>query len=121
MWRVEHDPELSLLELRACGLVSSRDVEAIARAWARGLAATAGGSTVVLFDLRGLEPLEGEAVERLRDRVKVPTLQGGTVERLVIMVDSATVALQQRHAFIDEGREHLTQDPAEAQRLLGRQ
>ena len=62
MWRVEHDPHLKLLELRVRGFVASRDIDAIARAWARALAATAGDPCVALFDLRGLEPLEGAAV-----------------------------------------------------------
>ena len=118
MWRVKHDPHLKLLELRVRGFVASRDIDAIARAWARALAATAGDPCVALFDLRGLEPLEGAAVQRLRERIKVPALEGADVRRLVIVVDSATGALQQRYAVVDPTREFVTQDAAEAASLL---
>ena len=118
MWRVEHDPERAFLELRARRVLSLADVEHMALEWARALAATAGQATVALFDLRGLEPLEGDAVVRLRDLVKRPALDRPNVVRIVTIVDSATGALQQRHAILDPAREALTQSEQEARQLL---
>ena len=118
MWRIEHDPDRSLLELRAHGVLGLSAIDRVAEAWAKALAATAGARTAILFDLRGLEPLEGEAVERLRTRVKEPALALAHVERLVIVVDSAINTLQQRHALVDADREHITRDPDDARDLL---
>lgn len=118
MWRIEHDPDRSLLELRAHGVLGLSAIDRAAEAWAKALAATAAAPTVVLFDLRGLEPLEGEAVDRLRARVKEPALALDHVERLVIVVDSAINTLQQRHAMVDPSRERITRDPEDARALL---
>ncbi len=118
MWRIEHDPDRSLLELRAYGILGLPDIDALAEAWTKALAATASNPTVALFDLRGLEPLEGDAVDRLRMRVKQPALALENLRRLVIVVDSAINTLQQRHAMIDPDREFVTRDPDDARALL---
>lgn len=118
MWRIEHDPDRSLLELRAWGVVGLPSVDALADAWAKALASTAGNPTVALFDLRGLEPLEGDGIDRLRTRVKEPALQLDHLERIVILVDSAINTLQQRHALVDPARELITRDADDARALL---
>ena len=118
MWHIEHDPERSLLELRARGVLGLPAIDALSQAWATALAATASNPTVALFDLRGLEPLEGAAVERLNRRVKMPALAMPHIERLVIVVDSATNMLQQRHALLEPGREFVTRDTDHALALL---
>lgn len=118
MWRIEHDPDRSLLELRAHGVLGLSAIDALAESWAKALAATAAHPTVALFDLRGLEPLEGDAVDRLRLKVKRPALALDHLERLVIVVDSAINNLQQRHALLDPDREFITRDPEDARALL---
>jgi hypothetical protein len=118
MWRIEHDPDRSLLELRALGVLGLAELDALAEAWAKALAATANSPTVALFDLRGLEPLEGDAVDRMRARIKEPALALPNLQRLVIVVDSAINTLQQRHAMVDPERELITRDPEDARALL---
>lgn len=118
MWRIEHDPDHSLLELRAFGVLGLQAIDTLADAWAKALASTASRPTVALFDLRGLEPLEGEAVDALRQRIKEPALALEHLTRLVIVVDSAINTLQQRHALVDPEREVITRDPEDARALL---
>ena len=118
MWRIEHDPDRSLLELRAHGILGLPAIDELSEAWAKALAATASNPTVALFDLRGLEPLEGAAVDRLSHRVKMPALALPHLERLVIVVDSAINMLQQRHALLEPEREFITRDPDDARALL---
>jgi len=119
MWHIEHDPDRSLLELRARGVLGVPDLDALAEAWAKALGTTATQPTVALFDLRGLEPLEGDAVKRMRERIKEPALALPHLKRLVIVIDSAINMLQQRHAVVDPERELITRDPEDARALLG--
>ena len=118
MWRVEHDPETALLEIRARGFVSARDVVQLANAWARAIATAARAECQVLLDLRGLEPMEREAVIAFRTGVKRAALEIPGVDCIVILVDGATVAMQQHHSAHDADRERVTQEVLAAEKML---
>jgi hypothetical protein len=118
VWRVEYAPG-GRLTVRLRDHVSPMQLRDVAEAHARALEATGGEHFKVLLDLRGLFPLEADAVSLLGE-IKAIAAELGTCRGLVILVDSPTVALQQRRSrLLDEHFEHeIVQDEAEAERKL---
>jgi hypothetical protein len=120
MWRVEFDPDEQLLTLRLTHQVSASEMRNLARAHARALAATGGEPFRVLVDLRGLYPLDGPAAEILGDMKRVAAHLDGYLGRAVL-VDSPTVAMQQRNTTFEEGgddREVITMDERNARAFV---
>jgi len=118
MWRIEYDPEEQALHLRMTDHVSSAQMRDLADSHARALEHTAGEPFKVLMDLRGLFPLESEAVALMgalkRVAASLPGCQG-----FAVLADSPTVAMQQRRTRVREGEEELiTLDPEQARRFL---
>lgn len=123
MWSVEFDPANRLLTLRLVYNVSATQMEALARAHAQALLATAGDPFRVLADLRGLAPLDSEAATVFADLRRSANGFPGFRGRVVV-TDSATVAMQQRRTLGDESGharpELITMDEGEARAFLGR-
>ena len=120
MWRVEYDPAARLLSMRLVDAVDGRQARALARAHAGALEATAGAPFRVLFDLRGLAPLDEDAAAVLADVKRVAATLAGYQGR-AILVDSPTIAMQQRRATLEEEApavEVITTDPDEARSFL---
>lgn len=128
MWRVSHDPEAHLVTVRLADHVTITDMHAIAEAHARALAATGGVPFKVLIDARGLFPLEAEAVVLLAAMKRVAAELAG-YRALVVLVDGATVAMQQHRTRVvtikgsttsrtDATDEVVTTDELEAKRLV---
>lgn len=120
MWRIEYDPARRVLTLRLAHDVRAPQMRSLARAHARALEASGGQPFRVLADLRGMRPLDPEAAAIFRDIKRVaaslPSYRGR-----VVLVDSATVAMQQRNTVREDGedrRELVTLDPDEARRFL---
>ena len=116
MWYVEFDPTKKLLTLRLGAMVTAQGVRQLMRAHAQALAATGGSEFGVLADLRGLAPLDREAAnlfsEIKRSAVALPGFRGRAV-----LVDSATIALQQKRTSMDMDAsqfELVTTDEGEA-------
>ncbi len=118
MWRVAYDPGSELLSMQLRGHVGPSEMRELARAHAEALEATGGQPFGVLLDLRGLTPLEDEAVDVLFEMKRIAAALPG-FRAMVVLVDSATVGMQQRRTRIEgPTREVLTMDAAEATRLL---
>ncbi|MEM9068237.1 MAG: hypothetical protein AAGE52_07010 [Myxococcota bacterium] len=123
MWRVEYDPDRRLLTLRLRDLVNPGDIRELASAQAEALSCTAGTPFRVLVDLRRLFPLEQEAVDLFAELKRVVHEQQG-FRGLVVLTDSATVAMQQHHTRVRQGtdpeRELITTQNREAEAFLER-
>ncbi len=120
MWRIEHDPEARTIRIQLIGEVDAPAMRALARAHAEALEATGGQPFSVLGDLRGLHPLDAEALAIFQDMKRVAAQLEG-YRRRAILADGATVAMQQRNATLDEGgdrTELVTFDEAQARRHL---
>ncbi|MCB9592960.1 MAG: hypothetical protein H6719_09535 [Sandaracinaceae bacterium] len=120
MWRVEYDPDERLLKLAMRETVFGRDMRDLARAHARALEATAGQAFKVLLDLRGLHPLDAEAAKILGDMKRVAARVTG-YEGRAVLVDSPTIAMQQRNSTVEDGgdaRELITLEEATAREFL---
>lgn len=120
MWRVAYEPSQRLLILELKDQVGVGEMRALARAHARALEATGGEDFRVLVDLRGLYPLDSQAAELLSDMKRVAAHLAGYRGRAVL-VDSATVAMQQRNTTLEEGgddAEIITMDEADARRYV---
>ena len=120
MWRIEYDPDERLMRLSMRETVYGRDMRDLARAHARALEATGGAPFRVFLDLRGLHPLDGEAARILGDMKRVAARVNGYRGRAVL-VDSPTIAMQQRNATVEDGgdeRELITLDESAAKSFL---
>jgi len=102
VWHVEFDPAQHLLTLSMREQVFGLDMRDLARAHARALEATGGSPFKVLLDLRGLHPLDPDAAEMLGDMKRVAARVDGYQGRAVL-VDSPTIAMQQRNTTIEDG------------------
>ncbi len=102
MWRIEYDPDEHLLKLSMRKMVFGRDMRDLSNAHARALEATGGAPFRVLLDLRGLHPLDSEAARTLGDMKRVASQLEGYGGRAVL-VDSPTIAMQQRNATVEDG------------------
>ena len=121
MWRIEYDPGDRLLTMRLREHVGLVEMRALNRAHARALEATGGDDFRVFLDLRGLHPLDTSSAELLADMKRVALSLDGYQGR-VVLVDSATVAMQQRNQTLEDGgdeRELITLEPGEADRWIG--
>jgi len=120
VWRIEYDPDERLLRLSMRETVFGRDMRDLARAHARALEATGGAPFKVYVDLRGLHPLDAEAARILGDMKRVAARIDGYRGRAVL-VDSPTIAMQQRNATVEDGgddQELITLDEAAAKRFV---
>lgn len=121
MWFVEFDPATQILTLRLRAQVSAGHMRQIVRAHAQALASTGGLTFGVLADLRGLAPLDREAANLFTD-VKRAGSAMPTFQRRAVLVDSPTIALQQKRTSMesdDVAQEIITSDEAEARTFLG--
>ncbi len=121
MWKVEFEPDRKRLSLRLAELVNPKDVRDMAVALRNALASTAGHPFRVLLDLRGMMPLEQESIQLLAE-AKRACLDSPGCRGLVVLADSATVAMQQHNSRIRSGtgedREQITREPDQARKLL---
>ena len=133
MWRVTYEPDAHVLFVRLADHVSLTDIRDVAEAHARALEATGGQPFKVFVDLRGLFPLEAEAVVWLGAMKRV-AMEHGACRGIAVLADSATVAMQQRRTRVRDtaggGRvtpgtparplddELITLDEAEAKKFL---
>ena len=120
MWFVEFDPTTQILTLRLKAQVTSAHLRQIMRAHAQALAATGGLSFGVLADLRGLAPLDREAANLFTD-VKRASAAMPTFQRRAVLVDSPTIALQQKRTSMESEsvvQEVITSDENEAMTFL---
>jgi hypothetical protein len=122
MWRIEFDPKSRVVSIRVTDYVGVVQVRDLARAHAEALEHTGGDEFRVYADLRGLFPLDAESVAIFGDMKRVAASVPG-FRGAVILVDSPTIAMQQRRTTIESqpsgGRataELITSDEAEAKR-----
>ena len=116
MWFVEFDPASQVLTLRLKAQVSSANLRQIMQAHAHALAATGGLGFGVLADLRGLSPLDREAANLFTD-IKRAGAAMPTFKRRAVLVDSPTIALQQKRTSMESdttAQEIITSDEQEA-------
>lgn len=118
MWHVTYDPDRHLLLLRVHDHVSPTQVRELARAHAEALEATAGEPFRVLVDLRGLFPMEAEAVALFADMKRVAASMDG-FQGCAVLTDSPTIAMQQHRTRLEgDTSEIITLDEAEVRRFL---
>jgi hypothetical protein len=120
MWRIEYEPSVRILSMRLAREVRVLDMRALSRAHAKALEATGGEPFAVLADLRGLRPLGADSAAVFQDMKRVAAQLEGYRAR-AILVDGATIGMQQRNARLEEGSdptELITLDAEEAQRFI---
>ncbi|MFW6051396.1 MAG: hypothetical protein ACODAU_09490 [Myxococcota bacterium] len=118
MWKISFEPDRHLLTLRLRGHVGPIQMREIAAAQAQALEATGGTSFRVLIDLRGLHPMEAEAVALFADMKRVAAAVPG-YEGCAVLADSPTVAMQQHRARLEaDTGELITMDEGEVRRFL---
>jgi len=115
MWRLRYDPEHSVLHVQLLDVISPRAVHDLAAAQFEALSEIHEPFRV-LIDLRGLFPLEAESVEAFSTLKKALAAKEG-FERLAVLADSATVAMQQHHTRIGK-RELVSTDTGAVERFL---
>jgi hypothetical protein len=122
MWRIEFDPKSRVVSIRVTDYVGVVQVRDLARAHAEALEHTGGEEFRVYADLRGLFPLDAESVAIFGDMKRVAASVPG-FRGAVILVDSPTIAMQQRRTTIESQpsgaratAELITNDEAEAKR-----
>lgn len=116
MWFVEFDPTTQVLTLRLRAQVTSANLRQVMRAHAQALAATGGLRFGVLADLRGLAPLDRESANLFTD-IKRAGAAMPTFQRRSVLVDSPTIALQQKRTSVESDtaqQEIITSDETEA-------
>ena len=123
MWRIDFDPKTKVVSIRLTDYVGLVQVRDLARAHAEALEHTGGEEFRVYADLRGLFPLDAESVAIFGDMKRVaaslPGFRGN-----VVLVDSPTIAMQQRRTTVESQPsgaralpELITTDEAEAKRF----
>lgn len=121
MWRIELDPELHRLSIRLTDHVSAAQMRDLAGAHAEALEHAGSESFKVFIDVRGLFPLEADAVAILGAMKRIAADATG-FRGFAILADSPTVAMQQRRTRVDPitspDRELITLDPDQAKRFL---
>jgi len=116
MWFVEFDPTTHVVTLRLRAQVTSANLRQVMRAHAQALAATGGLTFGVLADLRGLAPLDRESANLFTD-IKRAGAAMPTFQRRAVLVDSPTIALQQKRTSVESDTELeqiITSDENEA-------
>lgn len=121
MWRIELDPDQHQLSIRLTDHVSASQMRELATAHTEALEHAGTEPFKVFIDLRGLFPLESDAVAIMgamkRIAADMPGFRG-----FAILADSPTVAMQQRRTRVDPtthpDRELITLDPEQAKRFL---
>lgn len=124
MWRIEFEPKSRVLSIRLTDYAGLMQVRDLAAAQAQALEHTGGEEFRVFCDLRGLFPLDAESVAIFGDMKRVAASLPGW-RGAVILVDSATIAMQQKRTSpttntTGEGGtagEVITSDESEARRL----
>ena len=106
VWRIEFQPKEARLTIQLARQVAPPEMRDLAEAHAEALEATGGAPFSVLVDLRGLYPLDGQSAQLLDDMRRVACSLAGYRARAVL-VDSATIAMQQRNATIEDGGDPL--------------
>ena len=122
MWRVEYSPAERLLTLSMRETVYGRDMRDLAEAYSRALEATGGEPFSVFLDLRGLHPLESEAVKLLTDMKRITARMDG-YRGGAALANSPTIAMQQRNATAAMGsatKELITLEENAAQEFLAK-
>lgn len=121
MWRLTYEPNTRALTLRLRDHVGAVQARELADAQADAIAAAADTPFKVLLDLRWTQPLDNEAVGTLL-ALKLAAAQHPGFRGLVVLVDSATIAMQQKRTSIAEqvpgAIELVTLDPDEATRAF---
>lgn len=121
MWRIEFDPDAHRLSIRLTDHVSAAQMRELSGAHAEALESTGGEAFKVFIDLRGLFPLESEAVAVLGAMKRIASEMTGC-QGFAVLADSPTVAMQQRRTRVDPDtnpdRELITLDPDQAKRFL---
>ncbi|MGE0787991.1 MAG: hypothetical protein AB7S26_20115 [Sandaracinaceae bacterium] len=120
MWRIRFDPGDRRLTIWLREIVHGAELRAFSRAHAAALEATGGLPFTVFLDLRGLYPLDTDAAAMVADVKRVAAQLDGYRGRAVL-VDSPTIAMQQRNATYDDGgdeHELITLDPQQAEEFV---
>ena len=121
MWRIEFDPEQKRLSIRLTDHVSASQMRDLASAHAEALENAGDQPFKVFVDLRGLFPLESDAVAIMGAMKRIASEVSGC-RGFAILADSPTVAMQQRRTRVDPAthpdRELITLDPDQAKRFL---
>lgn len=121
MWKITYEPTTRALTLRLRDHVGALEARQLADAQAEALAATADTAFKVLLDLRWTQALDNTAVQTLSD-LKLAAAAHAGFRGLVVLVDSATIAMQQKRTSIVEAHpsafEMVTLDPDEAMRTF---
>ena len=121
MWRIEFDPKVRVVSIRLTDYVGLMQVRDLATAHAEALEHTGGDEFKVYCDLRGLFPLDAESVAIFGDMKRIAASLPGW-RGAIILVDSATIAMQQRRTTPTTATgeattaELITSDEAEAKR-----
>lgn len=118
MWKVSFDPGRQLLLLRLTEHVDTLQMRKLAGAHARALEATGGRTFRVMIDLRGLHPMEEEAVALFSSVKRVAAATSG-YSGCAILTDSPTVAMQQHRTRVDaDASEMITMDEDDVLRFV---
>lgn len=121
MWRIEFEPDTHRLSIRLTDHISAMQMRELATAHAEALECTGGQPFKVFIDLRGLFPLESDAVAILGAMKRIASDVVGC-QGFAVLADSPTVAMQQRRTRVDPDtnpdRELVTLDPDQAKRFL---
>lgn len=118
MWKVTFEPDRRLVHLRLTDHVPAAQMRELARAHAQALSATAGQRFRVLADLRGLFPLDADAVTLFTEIKRIAADSRGFAG-CAVLADSPTIAMQQHRTRRTTGSgEVITLDEREVKRFL---
>src|SRR5262245_21345689 len=102
MWKVEFEPARKMLTVNLLEEVPVASMRELTRAVVDALDATGGTDFRMFVDLRGMMPLEADAVSLFAE-IKRVSSQMPRFRGMMILVDSPTVALQQQRTQPSRG------------------
>lgn len=114
MWRVEYEQKTSELRLQVIDTLTWQEVSELASVWGEALSSTGAKPFLLFLDMREVAPMDARALDALAD-LKRRACVDARCDRIVVLTDSPTVAMQQQRSGGDV-QTLVTTDVAQALR-----
>ena len=118
MWRVEYEHNMSELRVRIIDTLTRQNVTELESVWGEALSSTGLKPFVLFLDMREVAPMDASAVDALA-ALKRRACVEARCERIVVLTDSPTVAMQQQRSGGDV-ETLVTMDVVRARSALNR-
>lgn len=97
MWRVEYEQKRSELCVQIIDALTRPNVSELTAVWSDALSSTGGKPFVLFLDMREVAPMDAFTVDALAELKRRACVEA-RCERIVVLTDSPTVAMQQQRS-----------------------